>query len=87
VYEHECRAYLDEHIQHDGILDKVIQGLEWRISRDPLAGEEIEGWEPRYYIIKKTYRLPVPSLIKLLYHFTDDNVYIELAEVRNFHDE
>ena len=80
--EHVAQEELDEQIRRFTRIGDIYLGLEWQIARKPEIGVLIPRSNPRQYIIKSlAFNLPVPLVLTLIYHYTDDLVTITLVIV------
>ena len=77
--------YLREEEKKDSLVRKVFDGLTWRLIHEQSnPGYELPGHNPPKHLIVKTYRLPVPRLLRLIYQMSESEVFIELAQVVDY---
>ena len=79
--------YLEEEEKRDPAVRKVLNGLIWLLTHEQKPiGYQLPGVTPPKYIISKSYRLPLPRLLRLIYQLNKKEVFIELAQVVDFKD-
>ena len=80
--EEAAREELDEQIRRFTRIEDIYRGLEWRIARNPEAGAIIPRSDPAQFIVKsRPFFFPVPLILTMAYHLTDDLVTITLIIV------
>ncbi|MGQ0811692.1 MAG: hypothetical protein ACT4OO_10780, partial [Nitrospiraceae bacterium] len=66
----------------DPLLKKVVTGLIWRLKREAEPGDyHLPGYNPTTFLLKLSYRLPVPRILRVVYEDHGDKFFIVLAEV------
>lgn len=79
--------YLAEEERKDPVVRKVFDGLVWLLTHEQSPpGYQLPGYTPPKYIVTKSYRFPVPRLLRLIYQMSRKEVLIELAQVVDFKD-
>lgn len=82
------KEYLKEEEEKDPLVRKVFDGLTWRLLHEQSPpGYLLPDSHPTRYLIKKAYRFPVPRLLRLVYQMTEQEVFIELAQVVDFNEQ
>lgn len=82
ILEIAAQEELDDQIKRINRIADVYSGLEWRVARNPEAGVLIPRSKPMQYLIKSlAFNFPVPLVLTLGYHFTDELVTISLVIV------
>lgn len=81
------QEYLSAHEARDPLLKKVVSGLIWRLEREPEPiGYQVPGYNPKTYLLKLPYRLPVPRILRIAYEDHGDEFVIVLAEVEKLNE-
>jgi len=75
------QEYLEEEIEKYPPLQRVLDALIYRISRQPEVGARVPHPGSPRFLVKSIYRHPIPCVLTLLYQHTDREVIIELAKV------
>ena len=69
-------------------MAKVLEGLLWRLTREPdPIGCPVLHLDPPRYLVTKSYRLPVPRLLRMLYYIEKNDLVIEFAQVTDLHED
>ena len=81
ILERVVEEFIEQERRTYPPLERVLRALEWRIARQPEVGYPVPGTNPKRYIVKSSYRFPVPLALTLMYRYTETEVVIELARV------
>ncbi len=82
------KEYLEEEEERDPSVRKVFDGLTWLLQHEENPpGYPLPDYHPPRYLIKKSYRLPIPRVLRLVYQMTQKEVFIELAQVVDFNEQ
>ncbi|TKB72410.1 MAG: hypothetical protein E8D45_10890 [Nitrospira sp.] len=81
ILERVVEEFLEEEKSSYPPLERVFRALEWRIARQPEVGAPVPGTNPKRYIVKSSYRFPLPLVLTLMYRYIETEIVIELARV------
>ena len=80
--------YIEEEEKRDPLVRKVFDGLTWRLTHESNPpGYRLPGHNPPKYLIAKSYRFPLPRLLRLVYQISSKEVFIELVQVVDYEEQ
>lgn len=82
------KSYLDDEAKKDLLVAKVLEGLLWRLTREPEPiGCPVLHLDPPRYLVTKSYRLPIPRLLRMLYYIEGNDLVIEFAQIADLNED
>lgn len=72
----EAQKTIDEAIEGNPRLQGLLDGLIWRISRNPEVGYPVPGTHPQLHVIRSHDWIGFDGVIVVAYNFDDDQTVI-----------